>query len=97
MADEMTPAEMRKRAEALRKLGRAVSYYGALGAVGLNDADRVAWEQTLEAGADALDDLANIQDAWTVPGPHPEWHERVKGFTRRDWPALARAIERTLP
>lgn len=74
----MTSAEMRRRSETLRKLAQRVSVYSALGAVGLNGADRVAWEQTLVAGADALDCLADIQDTWTSLSPRPD--QRVADY-----------------
>lgn len=37
--------------------------------------------------------LARIASAYNDPGICPPLHERVKGFTRRDWPTLTAAIE----
>lgn len=37
--------------------------------------------------------LARIASAYNDPGSHPDYHERVKRFTRRDWPTLTAAIE----
>jgi hypothetical protein len=31
--------------------------------------------------------------AWTVPGPVPEYHLVWKNRLRRDWPALAKALD----
>lgn len=49
------------------------------------------------ACTDAARRLAEIQEAWLNPGPRPDYHEHVKGSTRRSWPTLADAIERSLP
>jgi hypothetical protein len=32
--------------------------------------------------------------AWSNPGPQPETHRKLKQSVIRDWPILARAIER---
>ncbi len=40
--------------------------------------------------------LQGIQVAWLVPGPMPSLHERARRATARRWPALVRAIKRSL-
>lgn len=37
--------------------------------------------------------LARIIRAWRDPGPRPDVHARAKDRLRREWPALARALD----
>ena len=48
------------------------------------------------ACADAARRLAEIQEAWTIPGRMPPYHAYMQELVRRDWPTLAQAIERSL-
>jgi hypothetical protein len=34
-----------------------------------------------------------VVDAWTIAGPVPSYHEAKKQELRRDWPALAQALD----
>jgi hypothetical protein len=38
--------------------------------------------------------LDDVVSAWTVPGPHPQYHETAKARLRWDWSTLANAVER---
>lgn len=78
----MTPAELRAAAD--RVLADPSFQYDG-------------WYDDLLLVVDAANDLADIQEAWLNPGPRPDYHEHVKGFTRRRWPTLTDAIERSLP
>ena len=42
---------------------------------------------------DHLPPLDAIVKAWTVPGPHPDWHRRAQNEVRRAMPTLARALD----
>ena len=59
---------------------------------GVQDLGELARELLAEARASRAA-LARIASAYNDPGSHPDYHERVKGFTRRDWPTLTAAIE----
>ena len=48
------------------------------------------------ACADAARRLAEIQEAWTIPGRMPPYHAYMQELVRRDWPTLAQAIEQSL-
>lgn len=37
--------------------------------------------------------LASILNAWTVPGPQPEYHRAMQERLRREWPVLANALD----
>lgn len=34
-----------------------------------------------------------VHDAWTHPGPHPDYHHQAQETLRRQWPALAKALD----
>lgn len=82
MSDQMTPAEMRETAKRL---------HGDAGPRGTIFDDQQA--QDARAGAAALQALAAIREAWTVPGPAPSLHRGWQHKVRRGWPSLATAIE----
>lgn len=42
----------------------------------------------------AADRLKAIHSAWTDAGPVPDYHEHMKYKLRRDWPALAEALDK---
>jgi hypothetical protein len=36
--------------------------------------------------------VEQIQDAWTVPGPVPEYHRAMQNQLLQEWPTLALAV-----
>lgn len=46
---------------------------------------------TISASADRLE---AIMKAWTDAGAVPDYHEHMKNKLRRDWPALAEALDK---
>lgn len=40
-----------------------------------------------------MDAVERVRRAWTDPGPQPEYHRRKQAELRRDWPALAIALD----
>lgn len=79
---EYTPDNMRETAKRL---------HGDAGPRGTVFDDQQA--QDARAGAAALEALAAIREAWTVPGPAPSLHRGWQHKVRRGWPSLAMAIE----
>ena len=39
------------------------------------------------------DKVQAVIDAWTIEGPLPEFHYRIKRRVRREWPTLGRALD----
>lgn len=35
-----------------------------------------------------------VYDAWRDPGPYPEYHKEFQDRLRREWPTLAKALDR---
>lgn len=90
----MSPAELRAAAERLEHRVTDARLAQGRMADPTVPADVSANDAAL--GADAARRLAEIQEAWTIPGRMPPYHAYMQELVRRDWPTLARAIERSL-
>lgn len=40
------------------------------------------------------EEIQAVIDAWTVPGPQPEYHYAAQRRLRIEWPALAQALDK---
>lgn len=90
----MTPADLRAAAERLELRVTDARLAQERTADPTAPADVSADDAAL--GADAARRLAEIQEAWNIPGRMPPYHAHMQELVRRDWPTLAQAIERSL-